>query len=260
MLRLSIAALAGASLLPILTAGATAQNYGAQSQYGAAPKSQSYEQCVREQRNRQVAGALIGGILGAVVGAELHDDQQDRAREDRRYRDRYGYRDRGYRRHRGHRGRHYRGRHHEGGNDGAVVAGAGLGALAGAAVAGQSNGCDRYRQQGYGYQQSGYGYDQGSYSNQNQYGYGDDYAFEGLAQYSYDTPGYGGSYGQGSTQSSGQVLVGGEDYQLDNRNYSASSVVVGSNASTGPCRDMRSGNGAIVLMCQGGDGIWRPAR
>ncbi len=261
MVRFTLAAVTSAALLPLLAAGAQAQTYSAQSQYGGAPKSQSYEQCVREQRNRQVAGAVIGGILGAVVGAELHDDRQDRAREDRRYRDRYGYRDRHSRGHRGYRDRHHRGRHREDGNDGAVVAGAGLGALAGAAVAGQANGCDRYRQQGYGYQQSGYGYDQrgydqGSYSNQNQYGYADDYAYEGPAQYSYDTPGYDGSYGQ----SSGQVLVGGEDYQLDNRNYAASSVVVASNASTGPCRDMRSGNGAIVLMCQGGDGIWRPAR
>ncbi len=247
MVRLTLAAVTSAALLPALAAGASAQSYGAQSTYTG---NAQYEQCVREQRNRQVAGAVIGGILGAVVGAELHDDQQDRARNHRGYRGHHGYRNRGYR-HGGHRGRHHRGRHHEEGNDGAVLAGAGLGALAGAAVAGQGDACDRYRQGRYGYQQSGYGYDQG-YADP---GYSDAYDYQGPAQYSYDTPGYG-SY----DQSSGQVLVGGEDYQLDSRNYSASSVTVASGASTGPCRDMRSGNGAIVLMCQGTDGIWRPAR
>jgi uncharacterized protein YcfJ len=241
MLRLTLTALTSAALLPVLSVGAEAQSYGAHSRQTA----QSYEQCVREQRNRQVAGAVIGGILGAVVGAELHDDQQDRNRANRHYRgDRYGYRDRHYRGHRGNRGRHHRGRHYEEGNDGAVVAGAGLGALAGAAVAGRGDACDRYRHQGY-------GYGQGGYYEQSQYGYQDDYRYNGPAQYSYDTQGYG--------QSSGQVLVGGEDYQLNSRNYSASSVSVGG-AYGSNCRDMRSGNGAIVLMCQGTDGIWRPAR
>ncbi len=259
MVRLSLAAVASAALLPaVVSTGAQAQSYGAHAQH-----ANSYEQCVREQRNRRVAGAVIGGILGAVVGAELHDDQQDRAREDRRYRDRYGYRrDRGYRRHRGHRGRHHRDYHHEDGNDGAVLAGAGLGAVAGAAVAGRGNTCDHLRGRGYSHSRQGYGYSQGSYdqggyydnrSGGNQYVSNDGYYYEGPAQYSYDTEGYGHS-------SSSQVLVGGEDYRIDSRSYSASSVSVSSPATTGACRDMRSGNGAIVLMCQGTDGIWRPAR
>lgn len=253
MVRLTLAALTSAALLPALSAGASAQSYAGHGQYGS-QHSQSYEQCIRQQRNRQVTGAVIGGLLGAVVGAELHDDQQDRARDDRRYRDRHY---RGHRGHRRHRGRHYRG-HHEEGNDGAVLAGAGLGALAGAAVAGNGNACDHLRHQGYGYSQQGYsqgnyGYaDQGGYYVNENNGGGDGYYYEGPAQYSYDTEGYGSS-------SSSQVLVGGEDYRLDSRSYSASSVTA-SYSSTGNCRDMRSGNGAITLMCQGTDGIWRPAR
>lgn len=255
MVRVTLAALAGAALLPVLAAGAGAQTYGAQSRYAPVHPTMSYEQCVRQQRNRQVTGAVIGGILGAVIGAEIHDDRQDRARRDHR-RDRH-YRGRGYRdwsyRDRGYRGRHYRrGRHYEDGNDGAVLAGAGLGALAGAAVAGSGGqGCERYLHDGARHGHSGYnsagGYRDEGYAYAEPV-YEDDWRYEGPAQYSYDSD-YGAS--------NGEYLLGGEDYGRETRTYNARSMTASVNTS--PCRTMRSGNGADVLMCQGLDGIWRPA-
>ena len=127
--RFAISALTGAALLlPLAATGAQAQTYRSYNAQAAQP-AQSYEQCVAAQRNRQVAGAVIGGVLGAVVGAEIHDDRQDRDR-DRHYRGRDRHRDhygRGYRR--GDRyNRRGRGRYEEDGNDGAVLAGAGIGA------------------------------------------------------------------------------------------------------------------------------------
>ncbi len=270
MVRFTLIALAGAALLPVVTTGATAQTYSAQSRYAPVNQTMSYEQCVRQQRNRQVTGAVIGGILGAVIGAEIHDDRQDRDRAHRDYRrDRYyhrgrGYRDRGYRGR--NRGRDYRrGHYHEEGNDGAVLAGAGLGALAGAAVAGAGGGqgCERYLHDNARYGHSGYnqpshyaggGYSNPGYSNDgyaySDQGYQDDWSYDGPAQYSSDSGAYGGA-------SSGEVLLGGEDYGRETRSYTASSMTASVN--TGPCRTMRSGNGADVLMCQGLDGIWRPA-
>lgn len=259
--RFAISALTGAALLlPLAATGAQAQTYRS---YNAQPAhaAQSYEQCVAAQRNRQVAGAVIGGVLGAVVGAEIHDDRQDRDR-DRHYRGRDRHRDhygRGYRR--GDRyDRRGRGRYEEDGNDGAVLAGAGIGALAGAAVAGRSNGCEHLRQSGYGYSNNGYGnsgYDTGyGYSNQ---GYDNGYAQQG---YSYPS------------SNSGELL-GGESYGYDepaqpyqnqpyqpqsqtgyqSRTYTASTSAQQASA----CRNMQSGNGAVTWMCQGTDGVWRPA-
>lgn len=260
--RFAISALTGAALLlPLAASGAQAQSYrtySAQSQVQSAP---TYESCMAAQRNRQVAGAVIGGVLGAVVGAEIHDDRQDRDRE-RHYRGRDRHRDhygRGSRR--GDRyDRRGRGRYEEDGNDGAVLAGAGLGALAGAAVAGRSNGCEHLRNSGYGYSSNGYGnsgYDTGyGYSGQ---GYDDGYGQQG---YSYPST------------SSGELL-GGESYGYDepaqpyqdqpyqpqsqtgyeSRSYTASASAPRANA----CRNMQSGNGAVTWMCQGADGVWRPA-
>ncbi len=238
--RFAISALTGAALLlPLAASGAQAQSYrtySAQSQVQSAP---TYESCMAAQRNRQVAGAVIGGVLGAVVGAEIHDDRQDRDRE-----------------------RHYRGRgrYEEDGNDGAVLAGAGLGALAGAAVAGRSNGCEHLRNSGYGYSSNGYGnsgYDTG-------YGYSDQGYDNGYGQQGYSYP----------STSSGELL-GGESYGYDepaqpyqnqpyqpqsqtgyeSRSYTASASAPRANA----CRNMQSGNGAVTWMCQGADGVWRPA-
>ena len=254
MLRTFVAALTGAALIPAVAAGASAQSYGAQSRYAPVHQTMSYDQCVRQQRNRQVTGAVIGGILGAVIGAEIHDDRQDRDRARHHYRgDRHyhrgrGYRDRRYRRH------HRRGHYHEEGNDGAVLAGAGLGALAGAAVAGSGrNGCERYLHDGARYGHSGYN----APVRQSQYDYAepapayeDDWVYEGPAQYSYDS---------GYDSSSSEVLLGGEDYGRESRSYGARSMTASASVNTGPCRTMRSGNGSDVLMCQGLDGIWRPA-
>ena len=240
------AACTAASLTTLaLAAPASAQSYGAQSRYAPAQTS-SYQDCVRQQRNRQVAGAVIGGILGAVVGAELHDEAQDDARRDRRhYRGGRHYRGRGHYRGRyGH--RRYRGYRYEEGNDGAVLAGGALGAAAGAAIAGRSD-CERRPRAGYGYGSAPghYGYDR----------------TRGGAQPIYDESGrpYDGGYAY-DQRSSGELL-GGEDYRRDTRTYTARSAPAGPTraVSTGPCREMRSGNGALVLMCQGPDGIWRPA-
>lgn len=264
MVRFTLIALAGAALLPVVAAGASAQTYSAQSRYAPVHQTMTYEQCVQQQRSRQVTGAVIGGILGAVIGAEIHDDRQDRDRAHRDYRrDRdyhrgRGYRDRGYRGR--HRGRDYRrGHYYEEGNDGAVLAGAGLGALAGAAVAGAGGGqgCERYLHDTARYGHSGYnqasGYRNDGYAEQPVYQ--DDWRYDGPAQYSSDSGAYGSS-------SSAEVLLGGEDYGRETRSYTASSMTASSmtaSVNTGPCRTMRSGNGADVLMCQGLDGIWRPA-
>jgi len=244
----SAAALLGASVLaPALTDPAEAQSYRGQTM--------TYEQCVQQQRQRQVTGAVIGGILGAVVGAELHDESQDRDREYRRYRGhhRYGYH-RGYR-HRGyHRGRYGYGRHYEEENDGAVVAGGAVGALAGAAIAGGN--CEQYRR-GYGrgnayYRDSGYGREAPYYGGEP--GYGGGVYEEGYNQPYRESRRYSTRDGE---------LLGGEGYQdapYQTRRYGASSGVVTAGASYGGgnCRWMESSN-RQVWMCQGGDGIWRPA-
>ncbi len=260
MVRFTLAALAGAVLLPAMASQAGAQTYGAQSRYAPVHQTMSYEQCVRQQRNRQVTGAVIGGILGAVIGAEIHDDRQDRDRARHHYRgDRHYHRGRGYRdrRDRRHRRHHRRGHYHEEGNDGAVLAGAGLGALAGAAVAGSGRqGCGRYLHDTARHGHSGYngpvGYSEYGYA-ESQPVYEDDWRYEGPAQYSYDS-GYDGGY----DSSSSEVLLGGEDYGRESRSYGARSMTASASVNTGPCRTMRSGNGADVLMCQGLDGIWRP--
>lgn len=283
MTRLLLAAACGAAFVLPGLSPAEAQTYGAQSRYGNT--AMSYEQCVAQQRNRQVAGAVIGGVLGAVLGAELHDDQQDRAREDRRYR-----RDRGYRtydhRYRGNRG--YRGRQNrEAGNDGAVIAGAGVGALAGGALGGASGNCDRYARTSTGYGYGGapghYGSDAG-YRGDPRYNTGgydpryddprypdpryasDPYNNRGQVDDIYDNrridDGYG--YDDGYGRSSGELL-GGPDYgnsgSYGSRGaevYTAGSAQ-GSASAPGACRDMQSA-GRLVRMCQGADGIWRPAQ
>ncbi|MEQ8405450.1 MAG: hypothetical protein RKE49_10150 [Oceanicaulis sp.] len=264
MTRFLLAAACGAAFVLPGLAPAEAQTYGAQSRHQGA---QTYEQCVAAQRNRQVAGAVIGGVLGAVLGAELHDDAQDRAREDRRYR-----RDHRYRGHRGYRGREYRRGHrgyrHRGyreeGNDGAVVAGAGVGALAGAALGGAGrDDCARHARRtgrGYGAAPRHYGSEAGYRGDE--YGYDRRYDDRG---YTYDERGYGDGYGydDGYGRSSGELLGGpdarGYDARRDAQVYTAGSAQGAATArNTGACRDMQSA-GRLVYMCQGADGIWRPA-
>lgn len=264
--RFAVSALTGAALLmPLAATGAQAQTYRTQ-QVQSVP---SYESCMAAQRNRQVAGAVIGGVLGAVIGAEVHDDRQDRDRE-RNYRGRDRHRDsygRGYRRgDRYDRGRGYK----EEGNDGAVLAGAGLGALAGAAISGRSNGCEHLRNADYG------GYDQGGYA----------YPDQGYQNGGYQNNGYQGGYDQGydqrsyrSSSASQGELLGGESYGYDApaqpyldqpyqpqsqtgyqaRSYTASSGVQTNAQPGGACRNMASSNGSVTWMCQGSDGVWRPA-
>lgn len=248
-----------AAALVAAAGSAQAQSYGAQSRYDGPQGSQSYSECVRQQRNRQVAGAVIGGILGAVIGAELHDDAQDNARErGRGYRGGRHYRDQRY-----HRGRYNhrrnRGRHYEEGNDGAVVAGGAVGAVAGAAIAGRSD-CDSYARTGYGYGSAPghYGADQRRGAAQPIYDERGRVYNDGYGGDPYGNDPYSGQY-QGEyayDQGSSGVLLGGEEYSRDARAYSVQSAPA--RASTGPCQNMRSGNGALVLMCQGPDGIWRP--
>lgn len=263
-LLMAATALLGATALgSAFSAPAEAQTYR------AAPDS--YGQCIAQQRQRQVAGAVIGGILGAVVGAELHDDSQDRNRDRRRYgsrHDRYGYDhyDRYDRYDRNDR------RHREAGNDGAVVAGGAVGALAGAAIA--SGDCERlhpgrrgdaryghdprYRDSRYGhdprYSQDRYGrdpYRDSGYGNQDPY-YEDPY---------YADRGYEDSR-RWSTQQ--DELLGGRGYEreapFDSRRYQAGQAITASqNYGAGSdCRYMESA-GQSTLMCQGSDGIWRPA-
>jgi len=253
-MKLAIALLSASLMVPVLSDAASAQG-----RYSEA-RPMSYEDCVRQQRNRQVAGALIGGILGAVVGAEIHDDRQDRARErhydrhrhyrgHRGWRDRRGYRGRGYRHHH----RHY----HEDGNDGAVVAGGAVGAIAGAAIAGQG-GCERYFRLGSSHDP--HRYDQRGYS-QSRY----DPYYGGHSSEDWPSNDRSGVY-YGSTRDG--ELIGGTDYDpyydrsaphydhrapvsqpRQGRVYTASSG----------CRWMNAGASGQMYMCQGSDGIWRPA-
>ena len=271
MTRLLLAAAAAALALPAAEQ-AQAQSYGA-PHYA---QTMTYEQCMSNARGRQVAGAVVGGLIGAVIGAELHDDSQDRDRAE--HNQRYGHNRYGHDHYRRGHNRHY----NEAENDGAVLAGAGLGALAGAAVgSGAQNECGRYpRAGGYGqpvYSQGGYGYGaapghygsdagygpQGGYGRDpyqtghgRQYGddrYGDDYYNDGR----YDD----GRYSQGGYGSQGELLGGPGSYGgYHQQAYPTGQtrVYTAGSAGSGQCRDMASG-GRLVWMCQGPDGVWRPA-
>ena len=136
------------------------------------------QDCETSRQNRQVAGALIGGILGAVIGNELADDSNN----NRRGRDHSGRGHGGGWGH-GHRGRHDRYIHRDRGNAEEVgtIAGAGVGALIGAGIAGGEE-CgsqrhhDPYAGKPRGYGQTGYYED--SYYQDSQYGYDDGYYYE----------------------------------------------------------------------------------
>jgi uncharacterized protein YcfJ len=248
----AIAAFAGAAML-FPAESAQAQTYGAQSAYGH--QSMTYEQCIRQQQNRQVTGAVVGGVLGAVIGAQVHNSTRSRSHSS-------NYR--GHSHHRHYRGGHHNPRHHSSSrrssNAGAVIAGAGLGALAGASVSNSSShGCDRYprahsAQHHGGYNsygsQAGYGYDQGydgaGYYQDNSYSYGSSRA----GQYEDNSYGYDDGY------ASQGVLLGGNGHGRHGNTYSTRSATP---AAAGACRYMSASNGARAYMCQGTDGIWRPA-
>lgn len=254
-MKYALVSLAAVSAAALGASGASAQHYSAQS-YGYQTSSMTYEQCVRQQQNRQVAGAVVGGLLGAVVGAQVHNATEPRhSAPPPRYGHRGGYHG-GY--HRGHHGGYHGGYHQpqssHRSNSGAVIAGGAIGALAGAAVTGNTD-CNRYPRQrgGYGgYQHQGYGHQQ-VYSRQG-YGY-DGYGYDGFAGqhqgYGYD--GYAGGSGG---------LLGGEDHVYAPPSQARVTVAGGGYYAPqggGDCRYMAAGNGAQVLMCQGGDGVWRPA-
>jgi len=237
----------------------------------AQTRYQSHTECESNRQGRQVAGALVGAVLGGVLGSEIGDSVSDR----NSYRN-SGYRGhRGYDRHRGYGGYRHSQRQN---NDLAIVAGAGVGALVGANVAaGQpcTTGYDN-RQTGYygnnsGYQDpyydnrhnnSGYnnsGYNNSGYANDgyNQNGYYQDgYADDGYADNAYSgDPYYGNSTQYGNEGLAGAPATSARVYQTGA-------------PQNGNCRWMttRSQNqyGTVtaneVYMCQGIDGIWRPAQ
>lgn len=229
----------------------------------AAQAQQSYQECLAQQRNQQVAGAVIGGLLGAVVGAQIHNGRES-DRRDNHYRSqtynqpgwgRHG----GYRGNRGHRGRGYVEPYQRRSNDGAVIAGAGIGALAGGAVSGRGSNCDHlpggprahvgyqqpYGQQQYGYGQQGYSqpaYGQQGYSQQG-------YSQQGNDPY-YDNSGYG--Y-QDDSQLAGGPGYDPYAYQPQGVQPSYPAQQVNQN-----CRQVEI-TGRYEWVCQGPDGVWRPS-
>ena len=227
----------------------------------AVAQAQSYQDCEASRQNRQVAGALIGGILGAVIGNELADDSNNNrhGRPDRwdrraRWEDRQRH---GYGRH-GRYDRRYEHRDRGNAEEVGTIAGAGVGALIGAGIAGGSD-CDtaRYSNSGSygGGKPPGY-YDNNGYYRDDTY-YGDD----GYYGDTYYDDGYSQDYGSSGT------LLGAAAPAPSARTYSASSGSYGSMSATGQCqwsqtRRMDSYGQPMVervYMCQGTDGIWRPA-
>lgn len=227
----------------------------------AQTRNQTYHECESNRQGRQVAGAVVGAVIGGVLGAEIGDGISDRN----------SYRNRGYRGHRGY--GHYRGRggyrHNERqGNDIAVIAGVGLGALVGANVAsgqpcppGYVNRQTTYYGNNTGYQDPYYdnnynnsGYNTSGYADDGYYQddyYQDSYANDGY----YGDPNYGGTTRYGNEGLAGAPATSGRVYQAGV-------------SQSGDCRWMttRSQNqyGTVtandVYMCQGMDGIWRPAQ
>ncbi|WP_429911062.1 hypothetical protein [Glycocaulis sp.] len=193
----------------------------------AAQAQQTYAECISQQRNQQVTGAVVGGLLGAVLGAQIHNSNES-ARRDRHYQNQ-AHNHRGWR---GHRGRGYVEPYQRRSNDGAVIAGAGLGALAGGAMGSVGSRCDHlpggprpqvgYQQQ-YGYSQQGY---DPYYDN---YGYHDNTQLAG-------GPGYDPyAYQPHGTQP----------------HYPAQQV-------NQNCRQVQI-TGRYEWVCQGPDGVWRPS-
>tara|TARA_R110002096_G_scaffold72077_7_gene171996 strand:- start:412 stop:1140 length:729 start_codon:yes stop_codon:yes gene_type:complete len=234
------ALLAAASTMILVPAAQAQHSYGAQD-------------CESQRQGRQVAGALVGAILGGVIGAQIEDSVDDR---DNHRGGRYG---RG--RHGG--GRYNRGRDRGNENDVAVVAGAGIGALVGAGVAGGNPCGPQYNPN----QDSGYygdpyqgkpsGYDD-AYYGEDSYAYDDGYN----DAYAYQNDGYAQDYGSNS-------LAGApESHVYTQPNYTGDARVYSANSVSANCRYMQSrvqnSYGQVttndVYMCQGSDGIWRPAQ
>jgi len=257
---------------------AEAQRWEAQSRAGWTP---AYQQCLDNQRQRQVAGAVIGGVLGAVIAAEVADDDDDHrhrrhVRHDRRH-DSWG---RGYRRDRhwrdpywhdrryGHNRWRYDRRGYRSdldGDDVAVVAGLGLGAVAGAAIAGGGD-CDRYLRQHAGHRQvdhryagGGYGYDYNDgagavFRGDDRWARSDDDQWSEPFNDDYRDWEYSDDRLAGAP--SDARLYDAEPINPPQpRVFEARSQAAG---PTGLCRYMSAGEGRRTLMCEGEDGIWRP--
>lgn len=269
-MKYALVSLAAVSAAAFAAPHASAQYYSAQS-HGYQTTSMTYEQCVRQQQNRSVTGAVVGGLLGAVAGAQIHNATKPRntAPPPR-------YNNRGHRG--GYRGGYQQPQRSNQSNSGAVIAGGALGALAGAAITGNTD-CNQFPRQrgGYsqagGHYQTGYGqqpyqqpYNQGGYQQQS-YGHQQTYSQQGYGYdgYSGQNDGYGYD-GYAPAPSSGGLL-GGTDYGYQHQPQHQSQARITTAGSSGyyapqpgaACRQMGAGNGAQVLMCQGGDGVWRPA-
>lgn len=239
-----LAAASAAVMVPAATAEAQSQNY-----------YRSVQECEAARQNRQVAGAVIGAILGGVIAAQIEDDIDDR--DNRHYRGGRHGRHGGY-----YNNRRYRDRGNE--NDVAVAAGAGIGGLLGYGVAGGQPCAPIYRNDDHrynsGYQDGGY-YDDRAYADTGYYNRQDEY----YADDSYYVGDEGTYADQQRYYGNGELAGGPNGYtytqpSTDARVYNA--------GSTGNCRWMESRSadayGAVstrsVWMCQGTDGIWRPAQ
>lgn len=224
----------------------------------AAQAQQTYQQCIAQQRNQQVTGAVVGGVLGAVLGAQIHNsnesNRRDRHYQNQSYNSRGWDRHRGYRSQRGHRGRGYVEPYQRRSNDGAVIAGAGLGALAGGAMGSVGSRCDhlpggprpqvRYQQPHYGQQ---HGYSQQGYGHQT-YGHSQ----QGYGQQGYDP--YYDSYGyQDNSQLAGGPGYDPYSYQPRGTQPQYQAQQVNQN-----CRQVQI-TGRYEWVCQGPDGVWRPS-
>ena len=267
MKLLTPALLAATALSVALPAAAQAQT------------ARSYQDCEAQRQNRQVAGAIIGGLLGAVVGNEIADDSNNnrrgydlRGRYDRY--DRHGRYDR-YSRHSRYGSRDYYHRDRGNSEEVGTIAGAGVGALIGAGIASGEDCYTRSRTQGYDHKPAGYG---DAYSHHQGYGYEQGYgqAYGHAEPYAdphaYQEPRYASDpyYGDGYGASSGELLGGagssGRSYDSHDaygtnsqaRAYSASSAMNCRWQETRRLNEYGQAGMDRVWMCQGSDGIWRP--
>lgn len=258
MTRIALLAAASAAVLvPAATAEAQSQNY-----------YRSVQECEAARQNRQVAGAVIGAILGGVIAAQIEDDIDDR--DNRNWRGRHHGYDGYYGRHRGYRG-YDRGNE----NDVAVAAGAGLGGLLGYGVAGGEPCAPIYRNNDNRYYG---GYDNGGYYDDNRYaqgGYRDDQGYTNSGYYDEngnyyaDDSYYVGDEGTYADQQryygNGELAGGPDGYVYSQPSTQARVYTAGANNN---CRWMQTRRadayGTVssqsVWMCQGSDGIWRPAQ
>lgn len=141
--------------LALFAAAASAEGYGYDYGYGhdrddrhdarqdsVYGQQRANQRCREARDDQKLAGALVGGLLGAVAGGLIVENNTDDEYRYARYGRHYGRR--GHGRYRGYRGRRvYR---YKDSNDGEVFAGAALGAvvggLAGSELAESSANCD----------------------------------------------------------------------------------------------------------------------